>query len=74
MLRETRKVCGVSVWLIVHQPLMITTATISNISLLIILSDKGWKWVDNSKIGNYRQFLHSICGIVVIVLAVIQVN
>ena len=57
-------------WFNIHRPVMIFVPILSIIAFIVILADLGWKWVDiESKVG----FAHSIFGIVVIGLSVIQV-
>lgn len=73
MLYDIKILCGFNIWLIIHQILMASVITISIVSLLVILSDKQWKWVDN-RYTNFHKFIHSICGITTIGLAFIQVR
>ncbi|CAF1108113.1 unnamed protein product, partial [Brachionus calyciflorus] len=57
-------------WFQAHRALMIFAPICSITAFLVILADVGWKWVETtSKVS----FVHSIFGIVVIGLSIIQV-
>lgn len=65
-----QKICGAQAWLVLHVPVMIFAAIINLVSLLVILSEKNWKWIDPACTV---EFVHSIFGIVSIGLLYLQI-
>lgn len=65
----TVRLCGLQFWFIVHRPFMLLAVVVSLVSLVIILFDKNWQWVQVTSTFN---FVHSILGISTIGLAFIQ--
>lgn len=65
------RVRGVAFWFVLHAPLMILVPIFSIIALVIILVDLQGQWViPEDKIA----FIHSIFGIITIILSIIQVT
>ena len=58
-------------WFNIHRPFMIFVVVLCIIAFLVILSDLNWQWVSQV---NGVNFAHSIFGIFVIGLAIIQVK
>lgn len=65
------KILKVAFWLNVHRFLMIFTLMISITAFILVLADKGWKWIQADE---RVAFAHSIFGIVVIGILIFQVN
>lgn len=59
------------IWFVIHRPLMFTGYLLTLIGFFVIFADQNWKWIDKkSKIS----FVHSLFGIILIILTLIQVN
>ncbi|CAF0843835.1 unnamed protein product [Brachionus calyciflorus] len=58
------------IWFVIHRPIMIVSYILTFIGFFIILADQNWTWVDKSR---PTAFAHSIFGIIVIILAFIQI-
>lgn len=70
-LLPTKKVCGGQVWFALHRPIMVSVLLLSIISLIVILADQEWKWIETTETLN---FTHSIFGMAAIGLAFLQVK
>ena len=68
---SSRQVGGKDIWFVIHQPFMMFTALASFLGLIAILIYTGWKWQD--PVETPVNYAHSIIGIIVISLAIIQV-
>ena len=65
------KTCDVQFWFFIHRPLMLSVPLISLAAFILILSQLNWSWVTiSSSVG----FTHSIFGIVVVALSLVQVR
>jgi hypothetical protein len=67
----TVKFLKLDFWFNIHRPLMISVPIISIAAFIIILSYLDWDWVDSDR---PLSFVHSILGIIVIFLSIVQVN
>lgn len=67
----TIEVQGASFWFILHVPLMVFVPIFCVIALVLILVDLNGQWIyPQNKIA----FIHSIFGIITIIMSIIQVN
>jgi hypothetical protein len=63
--------CNVQFWFFIHKPLMISVPIISITAFILALAAAGWAWVSSS---STLIFAHSIIGIIVIGLSIVQVK
>ena len=61
--------CNVPFWFVIHRPLLVISPIIAILAFIIVFSVLNWKWVDSVLT---LDFVHSIFGIITIVLAVVQ--
>ena len=64
-------ICGLKLWFILHRSFMLLATVLSIAGFVIIFAQLNWNWVSMT---DGKVFLHSIFGIVAIVIAVIQVK
>ena len=72
-LLAARVVCKVPFWFVLHRPLLIVATLITLIGFVIVLESASWTWVPSNNELLRLDFSHSVFGILVIILAVIQV-
>jgi hypothetical protein len=65
------KVCNVQFWFFVHRPLMISVPIINITAFILALAAASWTWVSSS---SSLIFAHSIIGIIIIGLSIVQVK
>jgi hypothetical protein len=66
---SNRKICGKAIWFAIHRAIMTCVAILTLISFILILVYKKGQWISRN---NRQEFAHSIVGILVISLALIQ--
>jgi hypothetical protein len=67
------KLFKIDFWFNIHRPVMIFVSVVSVAAFLLILYDLEWKWVDYATVSK-TTFAHSVCGILAIGLAFLQVT
>ena len=67
------KLLKVQFWFNAHRALMFSIPIFSIVAFIVILADLKWKWVELIETQKVN-FAHSIIGIIVIGLSLIQVN
>jgi hypothetical protein len=64
------KPCGIQIWFHLHRTLMVSVLVLNIAGLIVILFDLNWNWVNPDR---KVEFTHSIFGILVVILTVVQV-
>lgn len=58
------------IWFSLHVPIMLLVVLITIVSLLAIVAEKNWTWISKNSLN---AFVHSIFGMIVIGLLLLQV-
>ena len=61
---------GLMIWFFLHRPMMVLAFVLTLISLVVILVENNWNWVNKA---NLTAFVHSIFGLVLIGFLTLQV-
>jgi hypothetical protein len=70
---EEHNFLGTKLWFLIHRPILILAVLVTIAGFIVILEDKDFKWIKPGKNGTRIGLAHSIFGILVIALSVIQV-
>ena len=65
------RVRGVAFWFVLHVPLMIMVPVFSIIALVVILVELNGQWANPE---DRIKFIHSVFGIITIIMSIIQVK